>query len=83
MRHIVPSYNPCPISVILIFIPQYSRCQKEENIDNKSDEQLLMVQAAIEANRQYSDYKMKNITEDFKAMITSIIISIMVQMKNL
>ena len=42
-------------------------------MDNKSDEQLLVMQAIIEAKRQESDDKMKKLTEDLKAMITSTI----------
>ena len=38
---------------------------------NKFDEQLLIVQATIEASRQDYDEKMKNLTEDLKSMITS------------
>ena len=33
-------------------------------MDNKPDEQLLVLQANIKANRQNSDEKMKNLTED-------------------
>ena len=40
-------------------------------MNNKSDEQLLIVKATIEANRQDYDEKMKNLTEDLTAMITS------------
>ena len=40
-------------------------------MDNKSDYQLIIVQSSIEANRQDCDEKMKNITEDLSAMITS------------
>ena len=32
-------------------------------MDNNSDYQLLIMQATIEANRQYSDEKMKNLAE--------------------
>ena len=46
-------------------------------MDNKSDEQLLIIQATIEATRQDSDEKMNKLTEDFKAIITSTIASIM------
>ena len=42
-------------------------------MDNKSGEQLLVMQAIIEAKRQESDDKMKKLTEDLKAMITSTI----------
>ena len=39
-------------------------------MDNKSDDHLLIMQATVEANRQYYDEKMNNLTEDFTAMIT-------------
>ena len=46
------------------------------NMDNKSDEQFIIMQAATEANKQemksnkqYSDEKLKFIPEDFKAML--------------
>ena len=48
-------------------------------MDNKSNEQLLIMQAKIESNRQESDGKMKNPTEYPKEMITSTITSIMYQ----
>ena len=45
-------------------------------MDNKSDEKFIITQAAIEANKkemkynkQDSDKKMMNPTEDFKAML--------------
>ena len=38
-------------------------------MDNKSDKNLLIMQATIESNRQYCDYKMKNITEDLTVII--------------
>ena len=40
-------------------------------MDNNSDEQLLIVQATIEANSKYYDNKMKNPTEDLTAIIAS------------
>ena len=40
-------------------------------MDNKSDDQLLIVQATIEPNKQDSDEKMKNLTEDLTEMIAS------------
>ena len=40
-------------------------------MDNKSYDQLLIVQSEIEANRQDSDEKMKNITKELTAMIAS------------
>ena len=49
-------------------------------MDKDSDKQLLITQATIEANKKESDEKMKNITEYFKEMITSTIISTMGQM---
>ena len=42
-------------------------------MDKNSDEQLLIIQATIEANSQYSDEKMNNLTKNLKAMITSTI----------
>ena len=45
-------------------------------IYNKSDYQLLIMQARIEFNRQYSDEKIKNLTEDLTAMIASIMYQI-------
>ena len=47
-------------------------------MDNKSDDQLLIMQATIEASRQDSDMKMKKLTED----ITATIASMMDQIKN-
>ena len=51
------------------------------NMDNNSDEQFIIMQAAIEynkqeikANKQDSDDKMMNLTEDFKPMLASTII---------
>ena len=48
-------------------------------MDNKSDENFIIIQAAIESNKQdmksnkqYSDEKMMNLTEDFKAMLAEI-----------
>ena len=49
------------------------------NTDKKYNEQLLIMQATIEANRKDYDEKTKNLTEDLKAMITSTIISMMDQ----
>ena len=43
----------------------------ENNINNKSDGQLLVFQAIIYCNRQDSDEKMKKLTEDLTEMITS------------
>ena len=37
-------------------------------MNNNSDEQLLIIQATIEANKQYSDEKINNFTEDFTSM---------------
>ena len=47
------------------------------NMDNKSYEQLLIMQDTIEANMKYSDDKTKNTTEYLKAMTTSTITSMM------
>ena len=72
LRHIAPNFhNHCPISVILPFITESLRCHVEKNMDNKSYDQLLIVQSEIEANRQDSDEKMKNITKELTAMIAS------------
>ena len=49
------------------------------NMDNKSYEQLLIMQDTIEANMKYSDDKTKNTTEYLKAMTTSTITSMMDQ----
>ena len=46
-------------------------------MDKNSDEQLLVMQATIEANRQDYDEKMKKLTEE----LTAIIISMMDQIK--
>ena len=46
-------------------------------MDNKSDYRLLIMQAMIEANKQYYDEKMKNLTQD----LTGIIASMMDQIK--
>ena len=40
-------------------------------MNNNSDEQLLITQATIEANRKENDEKMNNLTEDLTEMITS------------
>ena len=48
-------------------------------MDNKSYDQLLIVQSEIEANRQDSDEKMKNITKELTAMIASMMDHIKIQ----
>ena len=40
---------------------------------NKSDDQLLVMQDKIEANRKYYNDKMKKLTEDLTSMITSMV----------
>ena len=40
-------------------------------MDNNPDDQLLTMQATIEANRKYYDEKMNNLKEYLKAIITS------------
>ena len=57
-------------------------------IYNKSDEQFIIVQATIEANKQYmkskkqgSDKKMMKLIEDFKVMLASTTKSFMDQIK--
>ena len=40
-------------------------------MDKNSDDQLLSMQAKIEANRQYYDEKMKNLIEYLIEIITS------------
>ena len=40
-------------------------------MDNKPDNQLLIIQANIEANRKYPEEKMTNLTEDLTGMIES------------
>ena len=49
----------------------------KKNMDNNSYEQLLIMQATIDANRQYSDEKTKRLTEN----LTEIISSMMDQIK--
>ena len=39
-------------------------------MDNKSNDQLLIMQATIETNRQDSYEKMKNITEELTGIIS-------------
>ena len=51
-------------------------------MDNKSDENFLIFQSTIEANKQESYDKINKLTEDLKSMITSTITSTMGQMKN-
>ena len=59
--------------MILPFIPPSFKIPSgKKNMNNKSDEKLLIMQATTEANRHDSDEKMNNLTEDFTAMITSI-----------
>ena len=48
------------------------------NVDNKLDDQLLIMQATTESNGQDYDEKMKMLTEDLTAIITSM----MDQIKN-
>ena len=43
----------------------------KNKIDNKSDEQLLVMQATIDANRQDYDEKIKKLKEDLTSMIKS------------
>ena len=42
-------------------------------MDNKSDEQLLIMKVTIGANKQDSDEKMNKLTEYLKEMLTSTI----------
>ena len=46
-----------------------------KEMDNKSYEQFIIMQATIEANKQDFDDKMAKLTEYFKAMIASTITS--------
>ena len=46
-------------------------------MDNNYDEQLLIMKSTIESNKQETDDKIANLTEDLKSMFTSIIVSIM------
>ena len=46
---------------------------------NKSDEELLIMQSTIYANRKDSDDKMKKLTKNLTAMIISIITAMMDQ----
>ena len=48
-------------------------------MDNNSDDQLLIVQDTIYANRKYYDQKMKNLTEDLTEIITSMMYQIKIQ----
>ena len=48
-------------------------------MDNKYYEKLLIMPAKIEANRKESNDKIKNLTEDLKAIITSTITWIIFQ----
>ena len=79
MSHIEPTLNNhCPIYVILPFIHQDSICQVEKNIwINIFDNQLLIIQATIEANKQYSDEKMMKLIADLTGMITSMMAQIL------
>ena len=43
----------------------------QNNMDNKSDYQLLIMTAMIETNRQDYEEKMKNLTEDLTEIIAS------------
>ena len=45
-------------------------------MDNKSDDQLQIMQSTIEYNKQYSYDKMKKLTENLTAMITSMMYQI-------
>ena len=47
-------------------------------MDTNYDEQFLIIQATIEANKQESDEKINKPKEDLKEIITSTITSIMV-----
>ena len=40
-------------------------------MDNKSDDQLIIIQATIEPNKKYFIEKMKNLTQDLTGMIAS------------
>ena len=50
-------------------------------MDNKADEQFLVMKSTIESNSQNTDEKLTNITEDI-ALITLTITSMMDQTKN-
>ena len=50
-------------------------------MDNKSNEQLLIMQATIKPNSQESDEKITKLTDDLKAMMKSTITSMMDQTK--
>ena len=43
----------------------------QKNMDNKSDDQLLIMQATIESKRLDSDNKIKKLTEYLTGMIAS------------
>ena len=52
-------------------------------MDNKSDEQFLILQSTIEVNKQETDEKIAKLIEDLKEMITSTITSMMDQTNSL
>ena len=52
-------------------------------MDNKSDAQLLIMQATIEANMHDSDEKTKNLTEYLTAKITSMMDQIKISKSSL
>ena len=52
-------------------------------MDNKSDDQLIITQATIEANRQVYDDKMKKLTADLTEMITSMMDQIIISKSSL
>ena len=49
---------------------------EKNKIDNNSDDQLLIIQATTEANKQYYDEKIKDIIEDLIETITSMMYQI-------
>ena len=52
-------------------------------MDNDSDDQLLIIQARIEANRQYSGEKMMKLIEDLTGMIASMMDQIKISISSL
>ena len=55
----------------------------QKNMDNKSYDQLLIMQATIESNRKYYDERMKNITEHPTEIIASMMDNIKISKSSL
>ena len=59
--------------------PTFNITKGDNNMDNKSDEQLIITQDTIEVNRQESDEKIMRLIEDLKVFVKSTITSMMDQ----